>query len=334
MRFFYVILFSFGLVNMGCDSGKFSASSKKQPSKSESPENTGSGKPNDDDSKGVKSDEDRLGDPLAQFRSDLQDLSPDEIVKDLIPTCFKDKELEELESTSDGKRLEELENCLEDNENLSDDKKEDTLDYIDSNEEDVLDLIQDYIDQLTKKQSDSPSDIPGSIADKINGNDGNDGDANSDEETPEEKAIKEELEKLPGQNAVKVGVNFEDNARQDSDMDFNDAVLCFEGNFKVSEGQIFSLKKQSVKSTTFSASGCKHDVKVVVKSRDGKVEFQKRFSSKSNTPFNMPFKVGSQLFVDLLVAEESKPGCSDANLATKKRVKAQVNFCNKVADKN
>ncbi len=71
-----------------------------------------------------------------------------------------------------------------------------------------------------------------------------------------------QIAKIPGLPVIRAGVNFEDSRAGDAD--YNDAVLCFEGNFKVDGALVTSTSKQKVIASTYSHAGCNHTVKVVI----------------------------------------------------------------------
>jgi hypothetical protein len=104
--------------------------------------------------------------------------------------------------------------------------------------------------------------------------------------------------KIPGIKVVRVGVNFEDlGFSNGSDNDHNDAVLCFEGNFKVEKTEIVSIRSQTVSGTTFSDSGCNHKIKVEISHSDGSKEPTLEFDSRAGNPVTMKFKTGSKMEV-------------------------------------
>ena len=96
-----------------------------------------------------------------------------------------------------------------------------------------------------------------------------------------------------------LGVNFEDEGLQ-GDRDYNDAVLCFKGHFNVDGTNVVSFLEQDVVGTTSSISGCNHTIQVQIINNDGTSEPLIQYDSKSTTPVNMHFKVGSRLEVALL----------------------------------
>lgn len=105
---------------------------------------------------------------------------------------------------------------------------------------------------------------------------------------------------IDGVKVIRVGVNFEDY----TDFDYNDAVLCFEGAFKVDDTDVVSYKEQTVAATTFSASGCRHQVDVKILHADGtKSSFSYR--SNSGETLQLPFKIKSRLEVTMTTVEGS-----------------------------
>jgi hypothetical protein len=101
---------------------------------------------------------------------------------------------------------------------------------------------------------------------------------------------------LPGEKVAKVGINFED--LPNGDFDYNDAVLCFTGAFKIDGSNVVSYKKQKIVATTFSASGCSHRIDVRIINADGTVKTFS-YSSREQQPIEMEFDVLSKLEVTM-----------------------------------
>lgn len=107
---------------------------------------------------------------------------------------------------------------------------------------------------------------------------------------------------IPGTKVERVGINFEDL----TDFDFNDAVLCFEGNFKIEGTNVVSYQAQNIKAKTFSASGCDHRIDVTVVHADGtKTSFNYR--SDSGEILQLPFNIKSRLEVTMTTIAGSCP---------------------------
>jgi hypothetical protein len=100
---------------------------------------------------------------------------------------------------------------------------------------------------------------------------------------------------IAGQPVVRVGINFEDLRRGDAD--YNDAVLCFEGDFKVRGTEIVSTEYQDVVAFTSSLSVCRHHVRVEVLNPDGTREPPILFDSRSGAQVPITFRPGSRLEV-------------------------------------
>jgi hypothetical protein len=145
-----------------------------------------------------------------------------------------------------------------------------------------------------------------------------DGDgAAEDEDLVEDDYVKN----LPGVKVTKVGVNFEDK----NDNDYNDAVLCFEGQFKVDGTNVVSIKKQAVIGSTFSSAGCSHLIKVEIVNKDGTKAKPITYNSKSSTPINMDFDVGSKLEVSMSIISGS---CKGGSMHDANRAKVAPDLCN------
>ncbi len=101
---------------------------------------------------------------------------------------------------------------------------------------------------------------------------------------------------IAGTPVVRVGVNFEDLGSQ-GDRDYNDAVMCFEGQFKVDGTRVVSIEAQRVIATTSSRSDCRHRVRVEIHHADGSTEVPVTFESRSGQQVPMEFRIGSRLEV-------------------------------------
>jgi hypothetical protein len=192
-------------------------------------------------------------------------------------------------------------------------------------------------DPGTQGAPEEPSpDEPGSLDAKPNGNPGEadtgtdtgegglntGGDLGNGMTGEEEEYVKN----LPGEPAVRVGVNFED-LRVNGDSDYNDAVLCFKGKFKVDGSKVVSTANQKVEANTWSISGCHHEIRVVIEHRDGTSEPEARFDSRTQGTIPLTFKVGSRLEVFMTPTDFCDAGVErDMHAAQDARV--QVNVCN------
>ena len=110
---------------------------------------------------------------------------------------------------------------------------------------------------------------------------------------------------ISGVPAYKVGVNFEDlfgtpRARKSPGViDYNDAVLCFTGNFAVNPGSVISTSDQTVTGAITNRSACVHDLTITVTHPDGTKWSSGTFSDHAPPVLNMQFKVGSRLDVQM-----------------------------------
>ena len=109
---------------------------------------------------------------------------------------------------------------------------------------------------------------------------------------------------LPGVKAVKVGVNFEDL----SDFDLNDSVLCFTGDFKVSNAVVTSYKKQTVTAGITKNSDCGHNIHVTIKDKNGVVTQKFSYDDRVTTSAKLNFDVGSSLWV-VMENQPNNSGC-------------------------
>ena len=114
---------------------------------------------------------------------------------------------------------------------------------------------------------------------------------------------------IPGVPVIRVGVNFEDlGFSTKSDHDYNDAVLCFSGNFKVDGTDVVSTKAQTVEGTTSSISGCHHTIKVTIIAPDGTPGTPVSYDSRRVEPVEMRFELGSKLEVTMTPYDNCNPG--------------------------
>jgi hypothetical protein len=117
------------------------------------------------------------------------------------------------------------------------------------------------------------------------------------------------VEDIPGVPVVRVGVNFEDlGFSGDNDRDYNDAVLCFSGHFKVDGTNVVSIADQTVMGTTSSISGCHHRIKVTIVAPDGTSSAPIVYDSRRTQPVPLPFTIGSRLEVTMTPYDKCNPG--------------------------
>jgi hypothetical protein len=137
----------------------------------------------------------------------------------------------------------------------------------------------------------------------------------------------EDLAKLPGVEVVKVGVNFEDSGLQ-GDRDHNDAVLCFEGKFKVDypKGDVVSTKKQTVVASTYSSAACQLAVRVEVVHSDGSKEDPIGFPANWGQQVTLNFKKGSKLEVYMTSVSGCHQGV-EKNMHSNVDAKVEPDFC-------
>ncbi len=125
---------------------------------------------------------------------------------------------------------------------------------------------------------------------------------------------------IAGTPVVRVGVNFEDMG-QAGDRDYNDAVMCFQGAFKVDGTQVVSTEAQQVTATTWSHSDCRHRVRVEITHADGRREPAISFDSNAGVQVPMRFEVGSQLAV---FVQTFAGGCGRDEMSMHETANAQV----------
>jgi len=99
---------------------------------------------------------------------------------------------------------------------------------------------------------------------------------------------------ISGTKIQRVGINFEDG----TDFDFNDAVICFEGFFKMEGTEVVSYKQQTVVAKTFSASACDHRIDIRIHHDDGSTD-SFSFRSDIGKDVSLPFRIKSKLDVTM-----------------------------------
>lgn len=131
---------------------------------------------------------------------------------------------------------------------------------------------------------------------------------------------------IAGTPVVRVGINFED-AGPAGDHDYNDAVMCFQGAFKVDGTRIVSTENQQVSATTWSHSDCHHNVRVEITHADGRREPPISFASNAGVQVPMRFEVGSRLEV---FVQTYSGGCSrdEMNMHQPENAQVLLDRCN------
>lgn len=134
------------------------------------------------------------------------------------------------------------------------------------------------------------------------------GDATAEVPIPDESVteVPEEVETpavevpaltLPeAQLVTKVGVNFED--QPGGDADYNDAVLCFKGNFEVTPSIIQSTADQTVEAVLFTEALCTNYILVEI-TRGDQVISSTTYDPKTMRNANLQFAKGDRLHVSL-----------------------------------
>ena len=101
-----------------------------------------------------------------------------------------------------------------------------------------------------------------------------------------------------GISVQQVGINFEDF----TDMDYNDAVMCFTGVFSIKNKEILSLREQTVTANFYSISGCSHqlNIRLIHPDQCGAGSEENYTSSSSGAAMTFTFKKGTKLIVDMI----------------------------------
>lgn len=121
---------------------------------------------------------------------------------------------------------------------------------------------------------------------------------------------------LPGDPVEKFGINFEDNPFGDnSDKDYNDAVLCFDGKFVIQNSSIISSENQTVPASAFSNAGCGHDIEIIITHADGTVDESiiQALTRGEEKKLELAFKKGDSIEVKMGYTDAATDGvCADA----------------------
>ena len=125
---------------------------------------------------------------------------------------------------------------------------------------------------------------------------------------------------------IKLGVNFED--KKDYDNDYNDAVLCFSGQFSASSQKIVSRAAQNVEAKFMSNAQCMHKVQVRIFNANGVQTFEDSYSSRHQGSITLPFAKNDRLEVELIIEEEGFCSKGTFNMLQPEYAKVLLNQCN------
>lgn len=100
---------------------------------------------------------------------------------------------------------------------------------------------------------------------------------------------------------VKLGVNFED--RPNTDEDFNDAVLCFEGAFKINNTKLISTANQTISATTSSISLCRHRIEVKVYDLSGRLKSESVYDARHSGAVQIKLAEKDELEINMVPYE-------------------------------
>lgn len=139
----------------------------------------------------------------------------------------------------------------------------------------------------------------------------------------------------PGDPVEKFGINFEDNPFGDnSDKDYNDAVLCFDGKFVIQNSSIVSSETQTVSASAFSNAGCGHDIEIIITHADGTVDESiiQELTRGEEKKLELAFKKGDSIEVKMGNTGTDTEGIcqNDGRHSMKENLWAQIakNTCN------
>ena len=111
---------------------------------------------------------------------------------------------------------------------------------------------------------------------------------------------------------TRVGINFDDGGSigGDADRDYNDAVLCFLGEFRVDtqRARVLASKAQTVPVFFTRRAACDNTVNILVLHADGSRDGPRHYRAQQNatTSFNLSFAAASELKVELMAGS----GCN------------------------
>ncbi|MBI5211375.1 MAG: hypothetical protein HY927_15480 [Elusimicrobia bacterium] len=106
--------------------------------------------------------------------------------------------------------------------------------------------------------------------------------------------------------AQQVGVGFED-TMEGSDNDFDDAVVCLSGLFKVQGAHVTSYTEQDVVATVSASSACRHKVRIAAWNPDKTREKEVVVDSQDAAPVRLHMRMNSRLEVAMTPYEGA--GC-------------------------
>ncbi|RZA11667.1 MAG: hypothetical protein EOP10_32715 [Proteobacteria bacterium] len=104
---------------------------------------------------------------------------------------------------------------------------------------------------------------------------------------------------------VGLGINFEDKVGEGGDQDFNDVMLCLEGEFEEEVTKIVAASDQVVMASSSSLADCHHDVEIIVKHEDGNIAFETSFKSDSDVIKTLSILKGDSL--EIVMKPDTSP---------------------------
>lgn len=111
---------------------------------------------------------------------------------------------------------------------------------------------------------------------------------------------------------TRVGINFDDGGSvgSDADLDYNDAVLCFRGEFYVdkNKSRVRASKAQTITAFFTRRAACENTIQITVLNPDGRQDGPWAYEAQQNATvnFNLTFAAGSELKVELIAGR----GCN------------------------
>ena len=125
----------------------------------------------------------------------------------------------------------------------------------------------------------------------------------------------------------KVGINFEDRTEQQSaDYDYNDVVMCFEGEIQVDTNshKIKSMKTQNIHTILSKRAGDNHRVTIRTVKENGTTDVIIFVGESSHMPSDLSFVFAKDTFLDITLVN---PGIGTFKIDNKKQVLVAPDQC-------
>lgn len=132
---------------------------------------------------------------------------------------------------------------------------------------------------------------------------------------------------------TRVGINFDDGGSigSDADRDYNDAVLCFRGEFRVDtqRARVLASKAQTVAVFFTRRAACENAVNILVLHADGSRDGPRQYRAQQNSTisFNLSFAPASELKVELIAGSDCNFFGAPRSMDDPDAAKIEVDVC-------